>query len=52
MDGGYDHPFDGGLYACAYASRGRRGIPSRYKAKSRDDDDDDVLEKGTRRWGY
>lgn len=52
-DGGYDHPFDSALYAVAYASRGKKGIPGRMKEKSQyDEDDDEPKVKTKQSWGY
>lgn len=43
IDGGPDHWHDATLYACAFASHGRKGIPSRSRV---DDDDDSWEERG------
>jgi hypothetical protein len=51
QDGGEDHAFDSTAYACAFASRGRLGIPKRLN----DDDDYDLPPKPREemgRYGY
>lgn len=50
LDGGYDHPHDMVLYGCAYASRGRAGIPS-IKRKNRRAEEKPVG-KNTYGYGY
>lgn len=42
MDGGEDHWHDAVLYACAFASHGRRGIPNLRRI---DDDDESMAER-------
>lgn len=54
-DGGPDHWHDSALYACAFASRGRQGIPARRKAKHRwwESEEERRIERGPRgRLGY
>lgn len=53
IDGGDDHHVDTVGYACAFASRGKLGIPSVLR-KSKVDEDDDTEREVERRgkWGY
>lgn len=52
-DGGEDHWLDSVVYACAYASHGKHGIPEIRRSKVSWDDDDEAPSKSPRgTWGY
>jgi hypothetical protein len=45
VDATDDHHFDSALYACAYASRGTKGVPQRPEKRYHDDNMDDLFEE-------
>lgn len=52
QDGGPDHWHDSVLYTCAFASRGRAGIPNRVEEKDDWEEDDEKRPAGLGRDGY